>query len=167
MSSVRYEFPKFKLTQQLRQAEGGIAVADAMEAAQANLAELQPQCVDELQNAGAAALTCFQAFPAQFDADSLQKLYAISARAVGIGAVCGAPSADTAFISLCNLLDHLTVIRRWDLEAIAVHVQTLQLLALGVRNNLDAPAIEQILAGLQKVTSRYSQEASQLHAAAG
>jgi hypothetical protein len=167
MSSVRYEFPKFKLAQQLRQAEGGIAVSDAIDAAQANLAELQPDCITELQNAAAASLACFKTFPAQFDSDSLQKLYAISARAVGIGAVCGAPAADTAFISLCNLLDHLTVIRRWDLEAIVVHVQTLQLLAAGVRDKLEDAAIEQILAGLQKVTRRYSQEASLAQAASG
>lgn len=157
MSSVRYEFPKVKLTQQLREA-GGLAVADAIDAAKGNLAELEPDCVSELQAATAAALAAFQRFPATFDASALQELYAISARAVGIGAVCGAPAADTALISLCNLLDHLTVIQRWDLEAIAVHVQTLQLLAANV-GKLTPPAVDQILAGLEKVARRYRQEA--------
>ena len=157
MSSVRYEFPKFKLTQQLREA-GGLAVAEAVAAAQGNLAELEPDCVSELQRATAAAFAAFQSFPATFDATALQELYAISARAVGIGAVCGAPAADTAFISLCNLLDHLTVIRRWDLDAVAVHVQTLQLLAANV-GALTPPAVDQILAGLEKVARRYGQEA--------
>jgi len=159
MSSVRYEFPKYKLTQQLRE-PGGKAVAEAVEAASANLEELRPDCEDELQRAVAAALECFQAFPAGFDPAALQQLYAISARAVGIGAVCGAPAADATFVSLCNLLDHLGVIKRWDLEAIAVHVQTLQLLAARVRDHLDAPAIEQVLAGLEKVTGRYRQAAA-------
>jgi hypothetical protein len=158
MSSVRYEFPKFKLTQQLRE-PGGLAVAEAVEAAESNLEELRPECAGELQAAAGAALACFQGFPASFDAPSLQQLYAIAARAVGIGAVCGAPAADATFVSLCNLLDHLTVIKRWDLEAIAVHVQTLVLLAARVRDKLDAPAIEQVLAGLEKVTRRYRQEA--------
>ena len=164
MSRVRYEFPKFKLTQQLRQ-PGGVAVAEAMEAAEANLEELRPDCASELQAATAAALACFQTFPRSFEAAALQRLYAISARAVGLGAVCGAPAADATFVSLCNLLDHLTVIQRWDLEAIAVHVQTLQLLAARLRDDLDAPAIEQVLAGLEKVTRRYSQQASATHAA--
>ncbi len=164
--SVRYEFPKFKLTQQLRE-PGGLAVADAMQAAEANLEELRPECSTELQAAAAAALACFRAFPASYDGPSLQQLYAISARAVGIGAVCGAPAADAAFVSLCNLLDHLSVIQRWDLEAIAVHVQTLQLLAARVRDQLDAPAIEQVLAGLEKVTRRYRQEAAVSAAAGG
>lgn len=158
MSSVRYEFPKFKLTQQLKE-PGGVAVADAVDAAKANLAELEPECTTELQRATAAALAAFQSFPPAFDAASLQALYAISARAVGIGAVCGAPAADTAFISLCNLLDHLTVIRRWDLEAIAVHVQTLQLLTANI-GQLTPPAMDQILAGLEKVARRYRREAA-------
>ena len=159
MSSVRYEFPKFKLTQQLRE-PGGLAVAEAVETADANLEELRPDCADELQKAAAAALGCFQTFPAAFDPAALEQLYAISARAVGIGRICGAPAADAAFVSLCNLLDHLGVIQRWDLEAIAVHVQTLQLLAARLREGLDAPAIEQVLAGLEKVTRRYRQEAA-------
>jgi hypothetical protein len=164
MSSVRYEFPKVKLTQQLRE-PGGVAVAEAMAAAEANLEELRPDCANELQAAATAALACFQTFPASFDAASLQQLYAISARAVGIGVVCGAPAADATFVSLCNLLDYLGVIQRWDLEAIAVHVQTLQLLAARVRDKLDAPAIEQVLAGLEKVTRRYRLEAAVAHAA--
>jgi hypothetical protein len=164
MSSVRYEFPKFKLTQQLRE-PGGLAVAEAVETADANLEELRPDCADELQKAITAALTCFQTFPAAFDAAALQRLYAISARAVGIGRICGAPAADATLVSLCNLLDHLSIIQRWDLEAIAVHVQTLQLLAARLREGLDAPAIEQVLAGLEKVTRRYRQEAAMAHAA--
>lgn len=156
--SVRYEFPKHKLTSQLRE-PGGVAVAEAVENAQSNLEQLRPECASELQAAASAALTCFQGFPPSFDATSLHQLYAIAARAVGIGAVCGAPAADATFVSLCNLLDHLTVIKRWDLEAIAVHVQTLQLLAARVRDKLDAPAIEQVLAGLERVTRRYRQQA--------
>jgi hypothetical protein len=164
MSSVRYEFPKYKLTQQLRE-PGGLAVADAVDGATANLQELRPECETELLKAVANALTCFQAFPPEFDPAALQALYAISARAVGIGVVCGAPAADATFVSLCNLLDHLGVIQRWDMAAIAVHVQTLQLLAARLREGLEAPAIEQVLAGLEKVTRRYRQEAATAHAA--
>ena len=164
MSSVRYEFPKYKLTQQLRE-PGGVAVAEAVEAAGANLEQLRPECAAELQQAIAAALACFQTFPGAFDAAALQRLYAISARAVGIGGVCGAPAADATFVSLCNLLDHLGVIQRWDLEAVAAHVQTLQLLAARLRDNQAAPAIEQVLTGLEKVTRRYRQAAAVAHAA--
>jgi len=163
MSNVRYEFPKYKLTQQLKE-PGGVAVADAVDAAKANLTDLEPECISELHKATAAALAEFQRFPSAFDAASLQALYAISARAVGIGAVCGAPAADTTFISLCNLLDHLMAIKRWDVEAIAVHVQTLQLLVANI-GKLTPPVMEQILAGLEKVTRRYRQEAASAQAA--
>jgi hypothetical protein len=155
MSSVRYVFPKLRLASQLREA-GGLTVADAVESAQENLEVLRPQGLTALQAATNDAWECFQRFPKSFDDAVLQELYAISARAVGIGAICGAPAADTAFISLCALLDHLSTSRRWDPEPVAVHVQTLLLLAAGIRQQLDAAAINQILAGLQKVTGRYS-----------
>src|SRR6185312_14005384 len=79
MSNVRYEFPKYKLTQQLKE-PGGVAVADAVDAAKANLTDLEPECISELHKATAAALAEFQRFPSAFDAASLQALYAISAR---------------------------------------------------------------------------------------
>ena len=59
------------------------------------------------------------------------------------------------------------MIRRWDLEAIAVHVQTLQLLAARVRDKLGAPAIDQVLAGLRKGHPPLPQEAAIAAQAAG
>ena len=159
MSSVRYVFPKLRLASQLREA-GGLTVADAVVAAQENLEILRPQGLTALQAAVSDATECFKRFPATYDDAALQELYAISARAVGIGAICGAPAADTAFISLCALLDHLSTSRRWDPQPVSVHVQTLQLLAAGIRQKLDAQAINQILAGLQKVTGRYQAAAA-------
>jgi hypothetical protein len=155
MSSVRFVFPKLRLAAQLKEA-GGLAVADAVEAAEENLGVLRPQGLTALQAATQDAMACFQRFPPTFSAEALQELYGISARAVGIGSICEAPAADTAFISLCALLDHLSNAQMWDLEPIAVHVQTLQLLAVGIREKLDSVSLNQIIAGLQKVTSRYS-----------
>lgn len=154
MTSVQYLFPKLKLTQQLK-APGGLPVAEALEAAHANLAELQPQCVGELRTRVGEAVACFQRFPAEFDADLLAELYAIAARAVGLGGVGGIPAADAALVSLCDLLDRLGVRVCWDLEAVAVHVQTLQLLALG-EAQADAAATEKLLSGLRKISARYA-----------
>jgi hypothetical protein len=77
---------------------------------------------------------------------------------VGTGAVCGIPGADTALISLCNLLDYLQTTRRWDLEAVAVHVKTLQLLVGSAGQNLGQAASDAILSGLTKVSARYAQD---------
>jgi hypothetical protein len=153
--SVTITYPKLRLATQLRQA-GGLAVADAVQAANANLEDIREDCLSELQAAAGAAKACFQRFPDSFEAASLQELYAIAARAIGIGAVCGAPGADGALVSLCDLLDRLTTSGCWDREAVAVHVQTLQLLASDSGQDLDAAAVAHMLAGLQKVSGRYA-----------
>jgi hypothetical protein len=156
VSSVRYVIPKNKLGAQLR-IPGGLPVAEALEAAHANLAELRPQCLMALQALTRDAQACFQRFPAAFSPEALKALYAIAARGVGTGSVCGAPAVDATLISLCDLLDHLRATERWDREAVSVHVQTLNLLVLGAGHEMDEAAANAILAGLKKVSARYAQ----------
>jgi hypothetical protein len=157
MSSVRFVFPKNRLTEQLR-VPGGLPVAEALESAEANLAELQPECLDELVALTAEAAACFARFPAAFAPKPLKELYAIAVRGVGIGHICGAPAADTTLISLCDLLDHLGATSRWDQEAVAVHVQTLQLLVGQAGKEITPEAETAILSGLKKVSERYARE---------
>lgn len=156
MSSVRFVFPKLKLAEQLR-VPGGKPVAEAVEDAEANLATLQPECLDELKALTEAAAACFARFPSAFAPEPLKDLYAIAVRGVGIGAISGAPAADTTLISLCDLLDHLGATSRWDQEAVAVHVHTLQLLASQAGKGLTPEAETAILSGLKKVSQRYAQ----------
>jgi hypothetical protein len=156
MSSVRFVFPKIKLAEQLR-VPGGKAVAEALDSAEANLAELQPECLDELRALADAAVACFATFPAAFAPEPLKELYAIAVRGVGIGAISGAPAADTTLISLCDLLDHLGATSRWDQEAVAVHVHTLQLLVSQAGKGMTPEAEAAILSGLKKVSQRYAQ----------
>jgi len=160
--SVTITYPKMKLAAQLREA-GGQTVADSLAAADTNLEALRPTCLDELRSAVAAAAAAFQRLPDAFDAEALKELYGIAARAVGIGVVSGAPGADVALVSLCDLLDRLANSGRRDREAIGVHVQTLQLLAWQ-GDVLDAAATQRLLDGLRKVSARYAEPAA---AAAG
>ncbi|HUZ12064.1 MAG TPA: hypothetical protein VMU93_04335 [Caulobacteraceae bacterium] len=162
MSAVRYAYPKLRLAEQLK-APGGRPVVEALQAAQKNLDEIRPQCLDELRALTAEALACFAGFTQAFSAQRLEALYAIAAGGVGLGKLCGTPEADTTLVSLCGLLDHLCASGRWDREAVAVHVQTLQLLALGAGRRLDPAAADQILSGLKKVSARYAHLAG-LHA---
>ena len=156
MSSVRFVFPKLKLAEQLR-VPGGKPVAEAVEEAEANLATLQPECLDELQVLPEAAAACFARFPATFAPEPLKDLYAIAVRGVGIGAISGAPAADSTLISLCDLLYHLGATGRWDQEAVAVHVHTLQLLVSQAGKAMTPEAETAILSGLKKVSQRYAQ----------
>jgi hypothetical protein len=155
MSSVRFVFPKIKLSEQLR-VPGGLPVVEALEGADANLATLQPECLDELKALTEAAMACFARFPKTFAPEPLKELYAIVVRGVGIGAISGAPAADTTLISLCDLLDHLGATSRWDQEAVAVHVHTLQLLVSQAGKGMTPEAETAILSGLKKVSQRYA-----------
>jgi hypothetical protein len=162
--SVIITYPKLRLAQQLKESAGSTTVAEAVASANNNLENIRENCLAELQAAASAAAAAFQSFPAAFDAAPLRDLYGIASRAVGIGAVCGAPGADAALASLCDLLDRLSTSGRWDLQAIAVHVQTLQLLSSDAGQGLDEASVKHVLAGLQKVSGRYAPPAA---AAAG
>jgi hypothetical protein len=155
MSSVRFVFPKLKLTGQLK-AAGGLPVVEALEAAHANLEAIRPECLSALQALTEEAVACLQRFPNTFSLEALKALYAIASRGVGTGVVSGAPAADTALVSLCDLLDHLRATGRWDREAVAVHVQTLQLLVHGAGQNMDTATADAILSGLKKVSALYA-----------
>ena len=154
--SVTISYPKLRLASQLREA-GGQTVADSIEAANANLETMRPVCLDELRATARAAAAAFERFPAGFDAEALHELYGIAARAVGVGAVCGAPAADEALISLCDLLDRLGGRGRWDPEAIGVHVRALQLMASAAGETMGEAATRQVLDGLRRVSARYAE----------
>ena len=125
----------------------------------ANLAQLRPEGLSELKALASDALDCFERFPADFSAEPLRELYAIAARGIGAGAVVGAPAVDTALVSLCDLLDYLSTSKRWDHEAVAVHVRTLQLLVLGAGKDMDEATADAIVSGLKKVSAIYAQGA--------
>jgi hypothetical protein len=153
MSSVSIVYPKHRLAAQLK-APGGPAVADALLAAQANLDELKPQCLSELQALVRDAEACLARIPATFSAEPLKALYAIASRGIGAGSVCGAAGADKSLVSLCDLLDHLITAGRLDREAVAVHVRTLQFLVSG--QETPAAAVDMLLGQLRKVSARYA-----------
>jgi hypothetical protein len=155
MSSVRIVFPKLKLTSQLR-APGGPSVAEAMQAAAANLLELRPECLEELQRLIAEAEDCFGRCPDAFDVGPMRDLYAVASRGVGVGTVGGFAAVDTALVSLCDLLDHLMATERWDRNAVAVHIRALRLLVGDGGRELDPVAETAVLDGLKKVSGRFA-----------
>jgi len=152
MSSVRFVFPKVRLAEILK-APGGLAVADALERAQANLESIKPTCIAEMAALVELAESHFDQLGEAFDDDALAEIYAIAVRGIGGGAVCGAPALDNALTSLCDLLDALRNTRRYDREAIGVHIRSWRLLM-----NVDFPpaGAASVLDGLLKVSARYA-----------
>jgi hypothetical protein len=155
MSSVQFVFPKLRLATQLR-VPGGKPVCEALADADSNLAQLAPDCLEELRALLAEAEACLVGFPATFEAEPLRNLYAIAERAVGLGKIAGAPAADTALISLCDLLDYLLASQRPDTISVAVHVRALRLLVGDAGKTLDETGANAVMEGLKKVSARHA-----------
>ena len=88
-----------------------------------------------------------------FEDEGLAEIYAIAVRGIGGGAVCGAPTIDNALTSLCDLLDALRNAKRYDREAIGVHIRAWRLL---MNTELPAAGAASVLDGLLKVSARYA-----------
>src|SRR4051812_26513945 len=127
MSSARFTVPKHNL-ERLLKTPGGLPVADAIAAAESNLAALKPQCMGELHTLLEAAEKVFAGLGASYDQGGVQALYETAVRGIGLGGVCGAGSVDVALTSLCDLLDHLKTHQRYDSEAVGVHLRAWRLL---------------------------------------
>jgi hypothetical protein len=155
MTSVRFVFPKPRLNELLR-TPGGLPVAEALERAQANLEMIKPTCSAELLALLELCEAAYQALGDEYDEPAVTGLYTLAVKGIGAGDVCGAPAVDIALTSFCDLLDHLRTLKRYDHDAVGVHVRAWRLLMTA-----DPPkaGAEQVLDGLLKVSGRYATEA--------
>lgn len=152
MSTVRFMFPKVRLAELIRQ-PGGLTVADALERAQENLEEIRPTCLAEMLALLELAEQTFERLGEAFDEAGISEVYGVAVRGIGAGVVCGVPATDEALTSLCDLLDHLKTSRRFDREAVAVHVRAWRLL---MNEGLPPAGQTAVLDGLRKVSARYA-----------
>lgn len=152
MATARFTVPKLNLTQLLKK-PGGVPVAEAVAAAQANLASLKPQCMLELHNLLEAAEKVFAGLGATYDEAGVAALYQTAVRGIGLGDVCGAGSVDVALTSLCDLLDHLKTTERYDAEAVGVHLRAWRLL---ISTEIPPEGAQAVLGGLNRVSAKYS-----------
>jgi len=152
MTTARFTVPKQRLAQLLK-TPGGLPVAEAIAAAQGNLAQLKPLCIGELDRLLATAEKIFAALGSAYDEDGVGALYETAVRGIGLGDVCGAGSVDIALHSLCDLLDHLQTHHRYDPEAVGVHLRAWKLL---ISTELPPEGAQAVLAGLNKVSALYS-----------
>ena len=151
MSSAKFVFPKLSIEKLIRE-PGGLAIADALAQANANLETIKPQCREELLALLGEAEAAYEAG----GGGVLAELYSIAVRGIGAGTVCGAPDVDGALSSLCDLIDHLQVADTMDREAVGVHVRSWRLL---MDPQLPRPGATVILDGLRKVSARFAAHA--------
>jgi hypothetical protein len=152
MSTARFTVPKPRLAALLR-TPGGLPVEEALAAAAANLQTLKPQCISELMEQLEAAEAIYARLGPGFDDAGLGELYETAVHAIGLGDVCGAGSVDVALHSLCDLLDNLRMLMRYDAEAVGVHLRAWRLL---ISTELPPEGAQAVLGGLNKVSALYA-----------
>lgn len=155
MTSVRFVFPKPRLNELLR-SPGGLPVAEALERAQANLETIKPTCTAELMALLELCEAAYWNLKDAYDDPAVTELYTLAVKGIGAGEVCGLPPVDVALTSFCDLLDHLRTLKRYDHDAVGVHVRAWRLL---MTSDLPPAGSQQILDGLLKVSARYAGEA--------
>lgn len=155
MTSVRFVFPKPRLNELLR-SPGGLPVAEALERAQANLETIKPTCTAELMALLELCEAAYWNLKDEYDEPAVTELYSLAVKGIGAGEVCGLPPVDVALTSFCDLLDHLRTLKRYDHDAVGVHVRAWRLL---MTSDLPEAGARQILDGLLKVSGRYAAEA--------
>lgn len=155
MTSVRFVFPKPRLQELLRQ-PGGLPVAEALERAQKNLEAIKPTCSAELAALLELCEAAYWNLKDAYDDAAVTELYSLAVKGIGAGEVCGAPAVDPALTSFCDLLDHLRTLKRYDHDAVGVHVRAWRLL---MTSDLPKAGSDQVLDGLLKVSGRYAAEA--------
>lgn len=153
MSKAIFTVPNYRLSKLLRQS-GGKSVAAAVKDASDGVASLAQDClksIDELLVEIDRGLKAFAGAPDK--AAAANALYKLTNQLIGLAGAARLDEMDRAAYSLCDLLDRMSRARRWDVDAVAVHVQALHLLrnpnALGSVQSLAA-----VLVGLKKVRDK-------------
>lgn len=154
MTSVRFVFPKPRLNELLR-TPGGLPVAEAIEQARKNLESIQPSCTAELLALLELCEAGVQSLGDDYDDAALTEIYSLAVKGIGAGEICGVGGVDVALTSFCDLLDHLRTLKRFDRDAVAVHVRAWRLLMTA---GLPDAGAQQVLDGLLKVSRRYGAE---------
>ncbi len=153
MTAVRIHRPKYALAGMLRK-PGGKTVAEAVEAADANLEGLKEAAWPQLDERLAEVEACFGRYGEAYDEALIDEHYRLAVGLIGLPSLCGLDALENAAHSLCDLLDRLRTTGRWDKDGIKVHIQALRLL-----RNLapgEEAIAEPVLEGLRKVRERHA-----------
>jgi hypothetical protein len=153
--------PLVRLAKLLRE-PGGLALADALAAAQKNLEAASGDYLYAVGEGVADIARLAERHTSNaFDEAVFSGVYARASNLIGAASVCGRASIDEALTSLCEMLDCFQSREIWDAEAVGVHVNALRLLLYGgVSEDSDGAAT--VLDGLRRVSKRYQLEAAAL-----
>lgn len=150
MSRAIFTAPNYRLSKLLKK-PGGKSIAAAIEAAAENVSTLKVPCLEHVDEALVEIDAHLRAFIEMEDKSAPAKaLYDCVNAMIGLAGAVGLREVDRASFSLCDLLDRMMRTQRWEIEPIAVHVQSLHLLRQPAIIE-SAASVRAVMSGLQKV----------------
>lgn len=145
MSRVKKHVVKYPLATKLTTGPQ-MSVEQAVERAQVLVEDMH----DELLAAVDAEIANVQRHADRVEPGEFKHLYESADRLMAIASACHLKALSDAATGLCDLLDHLRVVRRWDEPGVSVHVATLKAL----RHEVSPASAAVVLEGLARVRSK-------------
>lgn len=127
MTFTRHPAPKLRLAR-LMERPGGLTIEEALERAEAGLAQIAPPCRESLDRALAQADSLGRSLGGAPTAETLSNLYALGDEIVGLAGPAGEADVGAAAYSLCELVDRYQTGAAIKPEAVRVHLDALTLL---------------------------------------
>lgn len=151
MTLIRHPAPKLRLTRLLSRPDG-LTVAEALERADARLAEIVPPCATALHEALdqlAAACARLQGAPA--DEAAQGAAYRAADEVLGLAGPAKAEDLGAAAYSLCDLIDRFQTGAPFRPQAVQVHLDALSLLRRPASETGGEACRRAVLDGLTRV----------------
>ncbi len=147
-------FPKTRLAE-LAARPGGMLRDDAVDAAAGSIESMRAESENKIREAIAALEAIAFAPGGKLDAACMAQVLERADMVVTLAGMFGFGALDKAARSLCDLADGMLRAGQYDRAPIAVHAQTMHLLAPGSMT-LAPEHAEQMLAELAKVTEHFN-----------
>ena len=110
---------------------GGVTIDEAVEAADTALETIREEVTAEIYSTLERMLVLGHDMKAGYDKYALDELYVLANTVVGMAGVFGMHSLGEVSFSLCELVDRLKTMKKWDGPAMQVHMDSLRLLRPG------------------------------------
>jgi hypothetical protein len=129
---------------------GGVKIGQALAAAAENLEKIRESCLQAVDaHLSELERLCGEAHGAEDDQVRMA-IYHASNDICGVAGVFGLPELGEAAISLCELVDRLRALGRWNADAVEVHLSALRLL----RRPAPGEDRSDVVRGLRKLVDR-------------
>ena len=130
---------------------GGITASEAVTAAERSLDGLRERGLSEITETIKHMYEAAEVLTLGLDERGARELYTLSNTLVGVAGVFGKQGLGDVALSLCTLVERLLLAKRWDVQSVRLHLDSMRLLA---DNSLSAAEVSRIGVALRQVVDR-------------